>query len=204
MTKTLLLILLVAASPVGLAQTVDEHQHHQHPATEQSSWPAGAGPEQLLEARFELINGSNETVTEQGYRGRYLLIGFGFSRCKHVCPTILSDWAQMMNELPDAKARQLQPLMITLDPERDSPEHMDQYAKLFNPGFQGLSGSADQIARTAENFRVTYQKVPIGDDYQINHTSMTYLVDPRGQVIDYFGFGTPSLQLAERIAGYIP
>ena len=55
-----------------------------------------------------------------------------------------------------------------------------------------------------ENFRVTYTRVPLGDDYQINHTSFSYLVDPEGEVIDYFGFGTPSAQLADRIAGHMP
>lgn len=201
MIKLLLLILLGVAPVAAPLYAAGEHQHHQHsPST---TWPVDPGSDELLDARFELLDGRGETVTEEDYRGRYLLVSFGFSHCKHVCPTILSDWARMMKTLPEAKAAQLQALMITLDPERDDPAHMDQYAKLFNPEFQGLSGSPEQIAGAAKNFRVTYHKVPAGDDYQINHSSLSYLVDPQGRVIDYYGFGIPSEQLADSIASHI-
>jgi protein SCO1 len=205
MTRTFLLVLLIALPRVAIAQQGDQHQHHQHNPPGDSAWAVGSASEQLLEASFALVNGDNEIVTEQDFRGRYVLISFGFSRCKHVCPTILRDWAKTVEALPPDKAARLQALMISLDPERDSPQHMDQYSKLFNPDFQGLSGTTEQVARAAENFRVSYQKVPIGDnDYQINHTSMSYLVDPQGEVIDYYGFGTPSQNMADSIAGHIP
>ncbi len=203
MFRNLLFILSVAVSPMAAAQEGGGHQHHQHMEHAGPSWPAGSDADRLLTAEFELVNGRNEIVTEQDFRGRYLLVGFGFSHCAHVCPTILRDWAAAVELLPRDKAGYLQAVMISLDPERDSPEHMDRYVRLFNPDFHGLSGSPEQVARAAENFRVTYHKVPVGDDYQINHTSMTYLVDPRGEVIDYYGFGTPSPQLAASIAGHI-
>lgn len=196
--------LLFALCLAVQAQAADS-QHpvgHDHPAA--PAWPVQADSEILLKASFELLNGRNSVVTERDFRGRYLLLSFGFSSCKHVCPTILRDWSRMMALLPEAKAGHLRAVMISLDPERDSPEHMDRYSKSFDPRFIGLSGSTQQVARAAENFRVTYHKVPVGDDYQINHTSMSYLVDPQGQVIDYFGFGTSSERLAEAIAHHIP
>jgi protein SCO1/2 len=204
MIKITFIFLLLAQSTIGLTQSKNGHAHHQHPAEPAPSWTTASNPEDLIKVQFELINGKNQTVTEKDFRNQYLLISFGFSSCTYVCPTILSDWAKMFKELPEKKAKQLQAIMISLDPERDSPEHMDQFSKLFNPGFQGLSGSTKQIAHTAKNFRVTYHKVDIGDDYQINHSSMSYLVDPQGKLIDYFGFGMPNQQLAEKIAAHIP
>ncbi|MEE8057055.1 MAG: SCO family protein [Pseudomonadales bacterium] len=203
MTQFILFALLIILPLGGLTTEQAASQHQAHHSS-MPSWPGMSELEQLLNAQFELLNGENETVTEQDFRGQYLLLSFGFSHCKHVCPTTLQNWALMMKKLPDAKAARLQPIMITLDPERDSPAHIDQYSKLFNPTFLGLSGSLEQIAKTAENFRVSYHKVAVGDDYQINHSSLSFLIDPNGQVIDYFGFGTPSQQLAEKIAVRIP
>lgn len=203
MSRFLLIVLFVAVSLTAGAQDHDHHQHHQQMKQDAPAWLAEGSPEELLKAEFELLDGRSEIVTEQDFRGSYVLIGFGFSSCAHVCPTTLQDWARAVDLLPAEQASRLQVLMISLDPERDSPEHMDQYVKRFNPGFRGLSGSADQVAQAAENFRVTYDKVPVGESYQINHTSLSYLVDPQGKVVDYYGFGTPIRQLADRLADHI-
>jgi protein SCO1/2 len=203
MARYLLFSLLIAVSLTTLAQEHGNHQHHQHTQPATPAWLAEGDLEQLLKAKFELLDGREETVTEQDFRGSYLLIGFGFSSCAHVCPTTLQNWARTVDLLPAEKAARLQVLMISLDPERDSPEHMDQFVKRFNPDFHGLSGSADQVARAAKNFRVTYHKVPVEESYQINHTSLSYLVDPRGEVIDYYGFGTPITEMANSLAGHI-
>lgn len=203
MSRLLLISLFVAVSLTASAQDYDSHQHHQHMNPVAPEWLTEGSAEELLKAEFELLDGRNGIVTEQDFRGSYLLIGFGFSNCAHVCPTTLQDWALAVDLLPTETAARLQPLMISLDPVRDSPENMDQFVKRFNPQFQGLSGSPDQIAQAAENFRVTYHKVPVGESYQINHTSLSYLVDPQGRVIDYYGFGTPIRQLADSLAKHI-
>jgi len=203
MSRFLLVGLIVAVSLTAGAQDHDDHQHHQQTKQDAPAWLAEGSPEELLKAEFELLDGRSEIVTEQDFRGSYVLIGFGFSSCAHVCPTTLQDWARAVDLLPAEKTTRLQVLMISLDPERDTPEHMDQYVKGFNPEFHGLSGSPDQVAQAATNFRVTYTKVPVGESYQINHTSLSYLVDPEGKVIDYYGFGTPIKQLANNLAGHI-
>jgi protein SCO1/2 len=197
----------------NLPVVASEHSHHDHSRHQQhnhqdetaNGWLSAPQDHKILDARFALVNGQNQAVTEQNYHGQYLLISFGFSNCAHVCPTILRDWAMAVKQLPATKLAQLQPIMITLDPERDSPAHMDHYSKGFHPKFHGLSGSLAQIDQAAKNFRVTYHKVPVGEnDYQINHSSLSYLVDPQGKVIDYFGFGMPSDELAKKIAQQIP
>ena len=200
MYKALIAQMLLMLYFTSGAYGADTHQHsHNHG---QDTWPQYTD-QPIISAHFELVNGDNHTVTEKNFHDQYLLIGFGFRHCKHVCPTILQDWALMMKQLPASKAAALQPLMISLDPERDSPQQMDRYSKQFNPRFQGLSGSPTQIAKVAKNFRVSYQKVGPADNYQINHSSLSYLVSPEGQVIDYFGFGTPPQQLAEKISKHL-
>jgi len=203
MYKLLLAVLFVAVSLAAVAQDHGDHQHHQHTAPVAPAWLEDDSAKELLKAEFELLDGRNEIVTEEDFRGSYLLMSFGFSNCAHVCPTTLQDWALALDLLPTETAARLQVLMISLDPERDRPEHMDQFVKRFNPQFQGLSGSPDQVAKAAKNFRVTYHKVPVGESYQINHTAVSYLVDPQGEVIDYYGFGTPIRQLADSWTDHI-
>ncbi len=177
------------------------HSHHAHTAP--VGWREQAEAMEGLEPAFELQNAQGRTVSQADFRGRFLLVSFGFTHCAHVCPTTLADWSRMMRDLDPDQARQLQPVMISVDPERDTPAVMDTYAKNFDARFIGLSGSAEQVAETAASFRVTYQRVSRGDDYQINHTSLSYLVDPTGQVIDYFGFGTPPDRLAASVSGHL-
>lgn len=193
-------LLLLGIAVTVLAGNGEGHPHHTSP---QVGWTADASAQQLVTTRFELVNGEGRIVSERDYRGRYLLLGFGFSHCHHVCPTTLRDWAAMMADLPPEKAAQLQVVMVSLDPERDSPQLMDRYSKQFDPRFQGLSGSPAQIAGIADNFRVSYHRVPVGEGYQINHSSMSYLISPEGEVVDYFGFATPSAELAAAIASHI-
>jgi protein SCO1/2 len=157
-----------------------------------------------LRARFALEAASGLTVTESDYQGQYLLIGFGFTQCRHVCPTLLSNWAQAYKLLPGDKRKNLQTIFISLDPQRDTPSMADTYSKKFDPGFVGLAGTPEQVASTAKNFRITYVSVPLDEgDYKIDHTSITYLVSPEREVIELFGFGTGPAEIAEKIVAAI-
>ena len=202
--RCMLLLALLLLPWSARCEPVHDHGQHLLHATERPAWLGEAHRATLINAAFELVDGSNRSVTEQDFHGRYLLIGFGFSHCKFTCPTLLRDWAKMMRLLPESKSRQLRAVMVTLDPERDTPEKFDAFCKGFDRSFIGLSGSTGQIENTANNFRVTYHKVPVDDDYQISHSSVSSLVDPEGRVIDYFGFGTPAEDLAGRIAVHVP
>ena len=104
---------------------------------------------------FSLVDHFGHAVTEQTYRGSYLLIFFGYSHCPDICPISLSIFAQVLEQLEE-KANRVQPLFITLDPERDTPERLAKFVTFFHPRLIGLTGSIDQIATVAEKYFVRY------------------------------------------------
>ena len=158
-----------------------------------------------MRPEFKLQTAQGEVVTEADFSGQYLLIGFGFTHCGHVCPTLLSNWAQALKQLPRGQRDKVQPIFISLDPDRDTPSVTDRYSKLFSAEFMGLSGSASEIDAVARNFRITYVRVPTGgDDYKIDHTSISYLLSPGRDVVALIGFGTAPTDIASEMAAVIP
>ena len=134
---------------------------------------------------FALIDGDGHAVTDKTWRGKYLLVYFGYTFCPDVCPTTMTNVADAMDKL-GAKADRLQPLFITVDPKRDTPEVVKRYAAAFGPRFVGLTGSAEQIAAAAKEYRVYYAEHRTGpgpDDYSMDHSSVLYLMSPEGKFI---------------------
>ncbi len=123
------------------------------------------------------------------YRGKVVIVFFGYTSCPDVCPITLSELAGVMKKL-GPKARDVQVLFVTFDPERDSPAVMKRYLANFDPSFVGLTGSEAQISATAKDFKVFYQKVdgPTADSYTIDHQAVSYVFDrsgaPRLYVVD--------------------
>jgi len=115
------------------------------------------------------------------FKGKCLLIFFGFTQCPDVCPTALSRAVHIRKLLAD-KAEQLQVIFITIDPERDTPELLTQYMKAFDPDFLGLYGDLKQTQEIAADFKVFYQKVPSGSSYTMDHTSISYVFDAQGKI----------------------
>ncbi|MBS0560233.1 MAG: SCO family protein [Proteobacteria bacterium] len=134
---------------------------------------------------FALTDGNGKTVTDADFRGKYLLVYFGYTFCPDVCPTTLTAVADAIDRLgPDGK--RLQPVFITVDPARDTPAAVKQYVASFGPEFVGLSGSADQIAKVAREFRVYYAPHRTGpgpNDYTMDHSSILYLMGPDGTFV---------------------
>ncbi len=132
---------------------------------------------------FTLVDGAGKSVTDQAFRGKYMLVYFGYTFCPDVCPTTLSDVAQAIDKLGRA-ADKLQPLFITVDPGRDTPDVVRQYTAAFSPRLQGLTGSAAQIATVAKEYRVYYAPHKTGPnpgDYSMDHSSILYVMDPSGR-----------------------
>ncbi|OZI36920.1 SCO family protein [Bordetella genomosp. 10] len=116
------------------------------------------------------------------FAGKVVVAFFGYTHCPDVCPTSLAELAQVMQTLgPDAS--RVQVVMITVDPERDTPEVMKQYVTTFNPGFVGLTGSLAQLKTAATSFKAYYAKVPTkdGSDYSMDHSAAFYLLDQKGE-----------------------
>jgi protein SCO1/2 len=134
---------------------------------------------------FTLENSAGKTVSDRDYRGKFMLVYFGYTFCPDVCPTTLNAVADAMDKL-GTKADQVQPLFITVDPRRDTPTVMQQYTAAFSPRITGLTGSPDEIARVAKEYRVYYAEHRTGpgpDDYSMDHSSVLYLMGPDGRFI---------------------
>jgi protein SCO1/2 len=131
---------------------------------------------------FTLEDGSGKPVTDRDFRGKYMLVYFGYTFCPDVCPTTLNAVADALDKLGPAGAR-IQPLFITVDPKRDTPAIVKQYAAAFGPRIEGLTGSAEQIAEVAREYRVYYAEHRTGsgpNDYAMDHSSVLYLMSPDG------------------------
>lgn len=137
-------------------------------------------PAPIIGGPFELVNAeTGRQVSEQDFRGKWLLVFFGYTHCPDVCPTTLSNIAESMTELGPLAA-QVQPLFITVDPERDTRQLLVDYTKAFDPRIIGLSGSADQIAAAAKAYHIYYAKRVLGDDYYMDHTAAIRVIRPDG------------------------
>jgi protein SCO1/2 len=144
-------------------------------------------------APFTLSDPAGGRVSLADFRGRLVLLYFGFASCPDVCPTDLAIIAQALREL-GAAADQVQPLFVTLDPPRDTPAVLREYAAAFHPRFVALTGSEDEIRRVATDFKVYYEKVPLPGTktYAIEHTAYTFLLDRKGEFVILFPPGTPA------------
>ena len=147
---------------------------------------------------FTLVNQQGRTVTDETFRGRWMLVFFGFTHCPDVCPTALNDMSAVLTELGTASDK-LQPIFITVDPERDTVGAMSQYVANFDPRIVTLTGTPEQIAQAAKAYRVYYKKVPQSDDYTMDHTGILYLMDPQGRFMTHFTPNTPPADMAARI-----
>ena len=134
---------------------------------------------------FTLVDGNGTSVTERDFLGRYLLVYFGYTSCPDVCPTTLNQVAAAMESL-GSKAASLQPLFISVDPPRDTPEVVRKYAAAFGPRIIGLTGTLDQVAAVTSAYHVYYsvhRSAGADSNYTVDHSSILYLMGPDGRFI---------------------
>lgn len=130
---------------------------------------------------FSLQDPEGRTRMLADFRGKYVLLFFGFTHCPDVCPTALTR-AKEMRKLLGADAAKVQVIFVTVDPERDTAALMREYTAAFDPSFLGLRTDAEGTKRTAAEFKVFYEKVPTGSSYTVNHSAMTYVFDDKGRL----------------------
>jgi cytochrome oxidase Cu insertion factor (SCO1/SenC/PrrC family) len=163
--------------------------------------PAGLG-EAFVGGPFTMVNHRGETVTEKSFLGKPMLLFFGFTFCPDVCPTELQVMAAALEELGD-KGKDIQPIFVSVDPERDTPEVMAAYVSNFGDRFIGLTGSAEQVATIAGAYRIFYARQENKErpaDYLMDHTSIVYLMGPDGKFLKHFTYTTDAKALAQGIA----
>jgi cytochrome oxidase Cu insertion factor (SCO1/SenC/PrrC family) len=147
---------------------------------------------------FSLIDHNGKPRTDADFRGKLLIIYFGFTFCSDTCPVDLQSIAQALDKLGPADER-VQPLFITVDPEMDTPAQLKNYVALFHPRFIGLTGSVKQIRQAARAFKVYYAKTAPTKrkGYEIDHTGFVFLVAPDGTYLGYLPPGTPADRMVE-------
>lgn len=159
----------------------------------------------LIGGPFALVDQTGKVVTDRDFRGKYMLVFFGFTHCPDICPAELQVMAASLDEL-GAKADEVVPVFITLDPERDTQEAMAAYVKNFGQRFVGLTGSPEAIAEAAKAYRITYSKFQedkTKSDYSIDHSALVYLMGKDGEYITHFAYGTPAAKMTETLRRYI-
>jgi len=139
---------------------------------------------------FHLIDHNGKAVSDADFRGRYMLIYFGYSFCPDVCPTTLAVMAQALEKL-GGKSQRIVPILITIDPERDTPKVLADYVKAFGPSFVGLTGSEAAIKDAEKKYRVYAVKKPLDPakpkaGYGMDHSSVLYLMGANGKLLNFY------------------
>jgi protein SCO1/2 len=154
---------------------------------------------------FQLIDQSGKVRSERDFRGQLMLVYFGFTYCPDICPTDLQAIGLAMDKL-GAGADDVQPLFITVDPERDTREHLADYVTMFHPRLTGLTGSAEAVQNAADAYRVYYKRVDFdkGDStYTVDHSAFIYLMDRDGKYLGFFPPGTSADKMVEIIRPHL-
>jgi len=161
-------------------------------------WGGDHGISTSIGGPFTLVNGQGRTVTDADFRGKFMLIYFGYTYCPDVCPTSLGIIAGAYDKLSKSERERIQPIFITVDPERDTPEVVGNYASAFTPTMIGLTGSEAQIAAVAKAYKVYAAKAKNPDGgYSVDHSSIVYLMGPDGHFLAHFAHGVTVDQMVE-------
>lgn len=196
---------LLLGAGIGALQIKDEISK----TTNNTSYadPAMAGVE--IGGSFELVDHNGNVVTDQSWPDQYLLLFFGFTHCPDICPLNLSIIQDALQSLPDEMVAKVQPIMITIDPDRDDVAAMADYVSLFHPKMVGLTGTQAQISVATKAYRVYEQKVLFDaagkdpNDYTMNHSSFTYLMAPSGELLDVFAHNTPPKEMVDTLKKFV-
>ena len=160
-----------------------------------------ADPVALISGDFTLTDAEGKRRTDAEFRGKHMLVFFGFTNCPDFCPTALVTISQALEKL-GPKADKLAAIFITVDPERDTPAQLKNYAQNFDKRIVMLTGSPAEIAAVARAYRVYYAKRPLekSGEYTMDHSAYIYLLDPDGKYLTHFRYAVPPEDLAKALA----
>ncbi|MDA8232989.1 MAG: SCO family protein [Magnetospirillum sp.] len=178
-------LILVLTLGVGLRYLVWDSHH-----------PGGGA---TIGGPFTLVDGDGRTVTDSDFRGRFMLVYFGYTFCPDVCPTTLGIIASALDKLTPEQRQRIAPLFITVDPERDTPKVVKDYAASFYPGMIGLTGTPEQVTAAEKAYKVYAAKArPTSDGiYTVDHSSIIYLMGTDGRFLAHFAHGATADQIAD-------
>jgi len=157
--------------------------------------------------RYLLQGPGGRGVTSEDFRGRFQLVTFGYTGCPDVCPTTMLELKEVLALLGEPRAAKLQPIFMTVDPQRDTPAVLDAYARGFDARILALGGNEALVRRAADAFRVSYEQVrepgAAADAYTIDHTVGLVLLGPDGQLLERIAYGTPAREIAARVEAWM-
>ncbi len=159
----------------------------------------------LIGGPFTLTDHRGKRVTEKDFMGKLSLVFFGYTFCPDVCPAELQVISAALDEL-GGDAKKVTPLFITIDPERDTVEQMNSYVSNFHEQLIGLTGTTEEIRAAASAYRIYYKKVtddPSSSDYVMDHSSIVYLMSPKGEYLTHFSYGTGVDKMVKGIAKFL-
>lgn len=192
----------LAAALLALAAGLCAAQSADPPAEEQRRATAARLMNDLMLGKgvggdFTLTDSRGRRRSLSDFRGRIVVLYFGFTACPDVCPTDMLEIGKAVTSLKK-DSRAVQPLFVTLDPARDKPAVIAEYVKNFHPSFVGLTGSEEEVRRVASAYKVYYERVPVEGafGYTIDHASFTFLIDRKGQYVGFIPPGTPHDRIA--------
>lgn len=173
-----------------------------------STTPVRISGQAQIGGPFTLVNHLGETVTHEDFAGKAKLIYFGFTYCPDICPTALQTLNVALNQLGEEERAQFQPILISIDPERDTPEALALYvsAPAFPDNLIGLTGTPEQVAAAAQAYRVYYARIEDEGsmaEYLMDHTSVIFLMDQNDQFADLFTDGSDPLTIASRLQYFL-
>lgn len=148
---------------------------------------------------FLLHAPDGKPVSLSSLRGRVVLLYFGFTACPVMCPTELLTFQRLLASMPDDKRHRVQPVFVSLDPGRDTPEVLSSYVASFGDGILALTGSEEELRRVTKQYGAYFRYVPTGSDYTVDHTVNTYVIDSNGRLVRVIPYGTPLNELRDTV-----
>lgn len=191
-----IVFIAIAAIVVVIAATAGRYLMMGGGETQQAGGVNIGGP-------FTLTDHTGKRVTDQDFRGKYMLVYFGYTFCPDVCPTSLSTMGDALDRLSPEELDKLVPIFVSVDHERDTVEVLASYVPNFHDKLIGMTGTAEEIKSVARAYKAYYAKVNEDDpdgNYLMDHSSITYLMGPDGQYVTHFNHGTASDKMAARLA----
>jgi protein SCO1/2 len=164
------------------------------------SW-AGTQP---LGGDFTLNTTKNIDVSLSSFKGKVVLLYFGFTHCPDMCPTELLQFKQVLEMLPADKRALVQPIFISVDPKRDTAEVLDPYVGFFDKRILALTGSEEELRKVASQYGAQFRYVPTGSTYTVDHTVNMFLINPQGKLVRIIPYGTPTQNVLQLVTALLP
>ncbi len=161
------------------------------------------GPSPGIGGPFTLADGSGRVRSDKSFRGRYMLIFFGYTGCTDICPQTLTEMSEALDQL-DPDATRIQPIFITVDPAHDTPDRLRRYTGAFSPHLIGLTGTPDQLDNVERRFHVVVGTQAVGGRTEVDHSAVIFLLGPDGDFLAPIPADANRMAMQEALRRYVP